>query len=88
MSAKEIRERLQTLSTKYPKNLRIIRSPSEIDRIDLNNADFRGPFDNDSMTSISTLEEALSAGKQAAIQAAGSNQVLVLVPKRGSTFFR
>lgn len=88
MSAKEIRERLQTLSTKYAKTLRIIRSPSEIDRIDLNNTDFRGPFDNDSMTSISTLEEALSAGKQAAIQAAGSNQVLVLVPKRGSTFLR
>ena len=56
MSAKEIRDRLQTLSTKYPKTLRIIRAPSEIDRIDLNNADFRGPFDNDSMTSISTLE--------------------------------
>jgi hypothetical protein len=88
MSAKEIRERLQTLSTKYPKTLRIIRSPSEIDRIDLYNAEFRGPFDNDSITSISTLEEALSAGKQAAIQAAGSNQVLVLVPKRGSTFFK
>jgi hypothetical protein len=88
MSAQQVRERLQTLSKKYPKNFRIIRSPSEIDRIDLSNTEFRGPFDNESMTSISTLEEALTAGKQAAIQAAGSNQVLVLLPKRGSTFFR
>lgn len=88
MSTQDVREKLQKLSAAYPKDFRIIRSASEVDRIDLANAEMHGPFDNGSSQILSTLEGALSSGKQAAIQAAGSNQVLVFTPKRGSRFFR
>ena len=88
MSTQDVREKLQQLSAAYPKDFRIIRSASEADRIDLANAEMHGPFDNGSSKITSTLEDALSSGKQAAVQAAGSNQVLVLTPKRGSRLFR
>jgi hypothetical protein len=88
MSTQDVREKLQKLSAAYPKDFRIIRSTSEVDRIDLANAEMHGPFDNGSSQITSTLEGALSSGKQAAVQAAGSNQVLVFTPKRGSRLFR
>lgn len=88
MSAQDVRDKLQELTAMYPKDLRIIRSPQDVDRIDLANAEMYPPFNNDDSRITSTLEKALSAGKQAAIQAAGSNQVLVFTPKRGSRLFR
>lgn len=88
MSVQEVRETLQRLSTSYPRDFLVIRSPQEVDRIDLTNAQMHGPFDNGSSQIVSTLEDALSAGKQAAVQAAGSNQVLIFTPKRGLRLFR
>jgi hypothetical protein len=88
MSTKDVREKIQKLSAAYPQDLRIIRSAHEVDRIDLANAEIHGPFDNGSSQIASTLEGALSAGKQAAVQAAGSDQILVFTPKRGSRLFR
>lgn len=87
MSVSDVREKLQKLSAMYPRHLRIMRSPQEVDEIDIGNAetDF---FDNGDTQIISFLEQALTAGKQAAIQGAGTNQVLVLTPKRGSKLFR
>lgn len=88
MSTQDVRERIQKLSAAYPKDFRIIRSASEVDRIDLYNAEMHGPFDNASPSIASTLEAALSAGKQAAVQAAGSDQLLVFTAKHGSRLFR
>ena len=88
MSVQSVREKIQSLSAAYPREFRIIRSANEVDRIDLANTEVHGPFDNDSSQITSTLETALSSGKQAAVQAAGSNQVLVFTPKRGSRLFR
>lgn len=88
MSAQDVREKIQKLSAAYPKDFRVIRSAQEVDQIDLANAEMHGPFDNGSSQIGSTLDDALSSGKQAAIQAAGSDQVLVFTPKRGSTLFR
>lgn len=88
MSTQDVRDKIQRLSAAYPKDFRVIRSAQEVDRIDLANAEMHGPFDNGSSQIGSTLEDALSSGKQAAIQAAGSDQVLVFTPKRGSKLFR
>jgi hypothetical protein len=88
MSAQDVREKIQKLSAAYPRDFRIIRSAQEVDRIDLGNAEIQGPFDNASSQISSTLEAALSSGKQAAVQAAGSDQILVFTPKRGSRLFR
>ena len=87
MSVNDVREKLQKLSAMYPRDLRIMRSPQEVDDIDIGNADMHF-FDNGDTQITSTLEAALTAGKQAAIQGAGGNQVLVLTPKRGSKLFR
>lgn len=88
MSTQDVRDKIQELSAAYPKDFKVIRSAQEVDRIDLANAEIHGPFDNGSPRIASTLEDALSSGKQAAIQAAGSSQVLVFTPKRGSRLFR
>lgn len=88
MSAQDVRDKIHKLSATYPKYFRVIRSAQEVDRIDLGNAEMHRPFDNGSSQIGSTLESALSSGKQAAIQAAGSDQVLVFTPKRGSKLFR
>jgi hypothetical protein len=88
MSTQDVREKIQKLTAAYPKDFRIIRSASEVDRIDLYNAEMHGPFDNASPSITSTLEAALSSGRQAAIQAAGSDQVLVFTAKRGARLFR
>lgn len=88
MSTQNVREKIQRLSAEYSKDFRIIRSASEVDRIDLYNAEMHGPFDNASSQIAATLEAALSAGRQAAIQAAGSDQILVFTAKRGSRLFR
>jgi hypothetical protein len=85
MSTKDVRDKIQELSEH---TFRVIRSAQEVDRIDLGNAEMHGPFDNGSSQIGSALEGALSSGKQAAIQAAGSDQVLVFTPKRGSRLFR
>jgi len=88
MSTQDVRDKIQKLSAAYPRDFRIIRSAQEVDRIDLGNAEMHGPFDNASSQITSTLEAALSSGKQAAVQAAGSHQLLVFTPKRGSRLFR
>jgi hypothetical protein len=88
MSVQDVREKIQKLSASYPTDFRVIRSSQEVDRIDLANAEMHGPFDNASSQITSTLEAALSSGKQAAVQAAGSDQLLVFTPKRGSRLFR
>jgi hypothetical protein len=88
MSVQDVRDKLQKLSATYPKDLRIFRSAQDVDRMDILNAEMHGPFDNGSDRIISTLEQALAAGKQAAVQAAGSTQLLVFTPKRGSRLFR
>jgi hypothetical protein len=88
MSVHDTREKIQSLLAAYPRDFRIIRSAQEVDRIDILNAEVHGPFDNASSQITSTLEAALSSSKQAAVQAAGSNQVLVFTPKRGSRLFR
>jgi hypothetical protein len=87
MSVQDVREKIQKLSASHPKDFRIIRSAQEVDRIDLANADMHGPFDNSSSQITSTLEAALGSGKQAAVQAAGSDQILVFT-ERGSRLFR
>jgi hypothetical protein len=88
MSVSEVREKLGKLSARYPNDLRIIRSPNEIDRLDLTNADMHGPFDNGDTGITDTMERALSAGKQVVVQAAGSTQILVLTAKSGKRLFR
>lgn len=87
MSVNEVREKLGKLSAKYPNDLRIIRSPDGIDKVDLPNADMHGPFDNDDTRSNDTIEKALSAGKQVAVSAAGSNQIIVITGKSGKRLF-
>jgi hypothetical protein len=88
MSVNEVREKLGELSARYPKDLRLIRSGDEIDKVDLWNGDLHGPFDNGDTNITDVVEKALSAGKQVAVSAAGSNQVLVTTAKSGKTLFR
>ena len=88
MSVQDVRATIQRLSAAYPKDFLVIRSPHQVERIDIANAQILGPFDNASSQIISALQDALSAGKQAAIQAAGSDQLLVFTPKRGSQLLR
>jgi len=88
MSVNEVKEKLGKLSARYPNDLRLIRSPGEIDKVDLSNADLHGPFDNGDTRITDTVEKALSAGKQVAVSAAGSNQVLVTTAKSGKRLFR
>lgn len=87
MSVNEVREKLSELSARYPKDLRLIRSSAEIDKVDIWNGDIHGPFDNGDPSIIETAEKALSAGKQVAISAAGSNQILVTTSKSGKRLF-
>jgi hypothetical protein len=88
MSVQDVRDTIQRLSAAYPKDFLVIRSAQQVERLDIANAQIHGPFDNASSQITSALQDALAAGKQAAIQAAGSDQVLVFTPNRGSRLLR
>lgn len=88
MSVNDVRVKLEKLSGIYPNHLRVIRSAHDVDTLDILNADMHGPFDNSDTGITDTIESALSAGKQVAVQAAGPNKLLVLTAKTGRKLFR
>ena len=94
MSIEQFRARLEQLKRNYPKQLTIIRSPHEVDVFmqkvgsNMKRLEMKGPFDNGDPEILSTLESTLAAGKEIALQAAGSQQILILIytPKTGGCF--
>lgn len=88
MSVSDVREGLARLTREYPNQLLVIRSERDVDKVNLYDADLHGPFDNASDRIIETAEDALSAGRQVAIQAAGRDQILVITAKSGRKLFR
>lgn len=87
MSVNDVRNKLEKLFNTYPNDLRLIRSARDVDKVDIMNADVNGPYDNGDIEAIETIERALSAGKQVAVQAAGPKQILVLTSKAGKKLF-
>jgi len=85
MSNQQVRTRLEKLKAEYPNQVTIIRSANEVDPFmrkvgsNMKNLDMKGPFNNEDPELFSTLENALASGKEVAIQAAGSQQILLLI---------
>ena len=75
------------LLRKYPQNLHLIRSAADVQKVELNNTEMKGPFDNDDPRLIEILESILAAGKQVAVQPVGPKQVALLVSKPGMKIF-
>lgn len=81
------RAKMQQLGDAYPETLTIIRSANEIDRFMQkvgNNVEMKGPFNNGDKEMFNVMEEALSAGKQVAVQAFGPDKLLVIIGKPSS----
>jgi hypothetical protein len=85
MSNQQVRTRLEKLKAQYPNQVTMIRSANEVDPFmrkvgsNMKNLDMKGPFTNEDPELFSTLENALASGKEVAIQAAGSQQILLLI---------
>lgn len=88
MSVSDMRENLARLTREYPNQLLMIRSEHDVDKINIMNSDLHGPFDFGDAQVTKTIETALSAGKQVAVQGAGRDRVLVHTAKSGKKLFR
>jgi hypothetical protein len=88
MSVEETRNKLLSLQKAHPTQMLLIRSEHEIDKLDLMNSELQGPFDFGDSRVIKTVETALAAGKQVAIQGAGRDRVLVHTAKSGRKLFK
>lgn len=88
MSVNEMRTKLLMLKEEHPNQLLLIRSDHDVDKIDLMNSELHGPFDFGDKRITETVETALSAGKQVAVQGAGRDRVLVHTAKSGKKLFR
>lgn len=90
----EIRAALARFSQQYPDTFLLIRSNDELDKalygskkLEILNGD-NDFFDNGDTNLIPTIENALSSGRQAMIQAAGNEKVLVITAKPGKMLFQ
>lgn len=88
MSVQEMRDNLLKLKEEYPRHLLLIRSPSEIDKIDVMNSDVSDLLDFGDRRIIQIVKTALAAGKQVAVQGAGPDRVLIHTAKPGKKLFR
>lgn len=88
MSVPEMRSNLLKLKEAYPRQLVLIRSPSEVDKIDLMNSDISDLLDFGDPRIIQTVRTALLAGKQVAVQGAGPDRVLIHTARTGKKLFR
>jgi hypothetical protein len=88
MSVNEMRTKLLRLKEDHPNQLLMIRSEHDVDKIDLMNSEIHGPFDFGEKRITETIETALSAGKQVAVQGAGRDRVLIHIAKSGKKLFR
>lgn len=88
MSVDEMRTKLLMLKDRHPSQLLLIRSEHDVDKIDIMNSELHGPFDFGDARIIETVETALSAGKQVAVQGAGRDKVLVHTANLGKKLFR
>jgi hypothetical protein len=88
MSIERVRAKIESLRNNYPNDFRIIRSPDDVDKnnIDYANSEVHGPFDNDDIQMAEVLEKALASGKQAFIVPVGQHQMLVQTSKSGKLF--
>jgi len=87
MSLDYTKAKRDELLRKYPQNLRLIRSAQDFQTVELRNADTKGPFNNDDPGLIESMENALAAGKQVAVQPVGPKQIVLLVSKPGMKIF-
>ena len=88
MSVQEMREKLLRLKEKYPNHLLLIGSSHDIDKINVMNSDISDLLDFGDPEITETVEAALSAGKQVAVQGAGPDRVLIHTAKSGKKLFR
>ena len=88
MSVDENKVRLNQLLAQFPGQLRMLRSPNDVNDLNVENIELHGPYDNGSSLVISAVEEALRKSKQVAISAAGPDQLLILIAKSGTRLFR
>jgi hypothetical protein len=88
MSIERVREKIESLRNNYPNDFRIIRSPDDVDKnnIDYANSEVHGPFDNGDIQMVEVLERALASGKQAFILPVGQHRMLVQTSKSGKLF--
>lgn len=69
--------KLSHLRDNYPSDFKIVRSDNELDYIDLENSEKHGPFENGDFRALQVIESALRSGKQAALQAFGTHNILI-----------
>ena len=85
MGTQENIKKLKELGQEYPKTLKIMLSEKDIDSIDIMSGDHRS-FDNSDSYMMDFISQQLAAGKEVAIQAAGSDKLLILYADRGRLF--
>jgi len=88
MSVAEMRARLLSLKEEYPRHFLLIRSEHDVDKINVMNSDISDLLTFGDPRIIKTVEAALSAGKQVAVQGAGPDRVLIHTAKPGKNLFR
>ena len=95
MNTEKVRSELARLENEYPDQLLIIRSSDELNRAfdtrgyEILNGESHFFKNNDPFGDIiRTLDTALTAGRQASVQAAGNDNVLVMIAKPGKMLFR
>src|ERR1051325_5177010 len=87
MSLEYTKAKRDELLRKYPNDLQLIRSAQDVKKVELRNAETKGPFVNDDPKLVEAMETALVAGHQVAVQAVGPKQILLLVSKPGMKLF-
>ena len=88
MSLEENRTKLLKLSETRKSDFLLIRSPADVDKIDPMNSDMSDLLDFGDPEVIRIVERGLSAGRQVAVQGAGTDRVLVHTAKPGKKLFR
>jgi hypothetical protein len=87
MSLEYTKTKRDELLRRYPNDLQLIRSAQDVKKVELRNAETKGPFDNDDPKLVEAMETALVSGRQVAVQAVGPKQISLLVSKPGMKLF-
>jgi hypothetical protein len=87
MSLDYTKAKRDELLRRYPNDLQLIRSAQDVQKVELRNADTKGPFVNDDPKLVDAMEAALKSGHQVAVQACGPKQILLLISKPGMRIF-
>jgi hypothetical protein len=88
MSVEEMRTKLLRLKEEHPNHLLLIRSEHDVDKINVMNSDLSDLLDFGDPKIIETIEAAIAAGKQVAVQGAGPDRVMIHTAKAGKKLFR